>query len=74
MKDIKSLEKGLRVYLTSKFYPPIPNWVKDVFVDSYKEYWNGNVDRKGLEKLLEDVYTGGLENYGLWVFLKEYQE
>ena len=50
MKDIKSLEKGLRVYLTSKFYPPIPNWVKDVFVDSYKEYWKGNIGRKGLEK------------------------
>ena len=45
MKDIKSLEKGLRVYLTSKFYPPIPNWVKDVFVDSYKEYWKGNIGR-----------------------------
>ena len=71
MKDIKSLEKGLRIHLTSNFYPPIPSWVKDVFVNSYKEYWNGNVDRKGLEKLLEDVYIGGLEEYGLWAFLGE---
>ena len=71
MKDIKSLEKGLRIHLTYNFYPPIPSWVKDVFVNSYKEYWNGNVDRKGLEKLLEDVYIGGLEEYGLWAFLGE---
>lgn len=63
--------ESLRMHLSGNFYPPLPEWVKDVFVGSFEKYWDGKSDIEMLQADLSDVYVGGLHKYGFDNYLNE---
>jgi hypothetical protein len=73
VKESMSQEGALRFHLTTNFYPPLPDFVKDAFVEVFKEYWAGDLDVSDLDKELAEraYYTGGIDNYDFWQFCKE---
>ena len=79
MKDlsyaIETLQRkeALRYHLTGNFYPPLPEFVKDAFVDVFEEYWNGELMASELDDALAEraYYTGGIWKYDFYQFLDE---
>lgn len=77
MKDLSyaqetlSREQALRYHLTTNFFPSIPDFVQDEFVNVFQEYWNGDLDVSELDGTLAERawYTGGINNYDFWQFL-----
>ena len=63
--------KSLEIHLSANFYPPLPNFVKQIFVDAFNQYWSGLTDINGLEKELSRVYRGSLNDYGFYNYLNE---
>lgn len=62
--DMLGKSASLRMHLSGNFYPPMPEWVKDVFVGSFERYWDGQSDMDMLKTDLSDVYQGSLYKYG----------
>ena len=73
VQETMSQANALRFHLSTNFYPPLPDFVKDAFVAEFQEYWDGNVDVPQLEANLAEraYYTGGLGKYDFWQFLNE---
>ena len=63
--------KSLEIHLSANFYPPLPSFVKQIFVDAFNQYWSGLTDINGLEKELSRVYKGSLNDYGFYNYLNE---
>ena len=63
------MAESLMMHLGANFYPPIPGFVKKIFVDAFNMYWAGMIDKEQLEKELSRVYTGGLYRYGFENYL-----
>ena len=63
--------KSLEIHLSANFYPPLPGFVKQIFVDAFNQYWSGLTDINGLEKELSRVYKGSLNDYGFYNYLNE---
>ena len=66
-------EQGLAFHLDTAFYPPLPKFVKDAFLEAFRGYWSYDYDITELqERLLEDAgYKGDLGSYNFWQFLNE---
>ena len=64
---------GLQFHLDTAFYPPLPGYVKEAFVEVFQDYWNGDIDAADLDEQLAEraYYTGGVGNYNFWQFLNE---
>ncbi len=64
---------GLNFHLTTAFYPPLPDFVKQAFVEVFTEYWNYEIEIEDLDQQLADraYYTGGVGSYNFWQFLNE---
>ena len=64
---------GLEFHLSTAFYPPLPEPVKEAFVSAFEGYWNHEYDTEYLEsKLRTDAgYMGDLGSYNFWQFLNE---
>ena len=45
--------ESLRIHLSANFYPPLPSFVKQIFIDAFNQYWSGLTDINGLEKELK---------------------
>ena len=61
--DYLGKEDGLKMHLTSNFYPPHPQFVKESTVKGFKLYWDYKID---IEKLTEYCYlkdVDGLYRY-----------
>ena len=58
--------ESLRLHLSANFYPPLPSFVKQIFIDAFNQYWSGLTDINGLEEELSRVYKGSLNDYGFW--------
>ena len=63
--------ESLRLHLSANFYPPLPSFVKQIFIDAFNQYWSGLTDINGLEKELSRVYKGSLNDYGFYNYLNE---
>jgi len=66
-------EAGLLFHLETAFYPPLPGFVKDGFVEVFTEYWNGEIPIENLDYALETRawYCGGAGKYNFHLFLNE---
>lgn len=79
MKDTMTLqeylgrENGLRTHLQCNFYPRLPDFVVDAFVEVFKEHWDGKLPVEALNAALAEraYYTGGIEKYDFWQFINE---
>jgi len=82
MKDIQSfvefqgLEQALNTHLSVNFYPPLPGYVKEAFIEVFKEHWEGKLDEEDLDQALSDraYYTGGIGSCDFWQFTNSNQE
>ena len=63
--------ESLRIHLSANFYPPLPSFVKQIFIDAFNQYWSGLTDINGLEKELSRVYKGSLNDYGFYNYLNQ---
>jgi len=63
--------QSLELHLSANFYPPLPSYVKKIFVDAFNLYWSGMTDINGLQKELSRVYRGTLDQYGFYNYLNE---
>ena len=63
--------KSLEIHLSSNFYPPLPGFVKQIFVDAFNQYWSGLTDIDGLQEELSRVYRGSLNDYGFYNYLNQ---
>jgi len=63
--------QSLEIHLSSNFYPPLPGFVKKIFLDAFNLYWAHKIDINDLEKELSRVYKGGLDQYGFFNYLNE---
>jgi len=74
-EDLKDLNfdnySALSIHLNSNFYPPLPSFVKKIFLDAFQSYWAELIDIDELQKELSRVYKGGLDQYGFYNFLNE---
>jgi hypothetical protein len=62
---------SLNMHLSSNFYPPLPAYVKKIFIDAFNLYWSYMIDINQLEKELSRVYKGGLDQYGFYNYLND---
>ena len=64
---------GLEIHLSTSFYPPLPDHVKEAFVAAFEGYWNGDYDLEYLEsKLRTDAgYLGSVGDYNFWQYINE---
>ena len=63
--------QALSFHLTGNFYPPLPTYVKKIFLDAFQLYWAYSIDIDQLQKELSRVYKGGLDQYGFDNFLND---
>jgi len=74
-EDLKDLNfdnySALSIHLNSNFHPPLPSFVKKIFLDAFQSYWAELIDIDELQKELSRVYKGGLDQYGFYNFLNE---
>jgi hypothetical protein len=63
--------QSLELHLSANFYPPLPRYVKKIFVDAFNLYWSGMIGIQGLQKELSRVYKGELTDYGFYNYLNE---
>jgi len=63
--------ESLKLHLSANFYPPLPSFVKQIFVDAFNQYWSGLTDIDGLQQELSRVYRGSLNDYGFYNYLNE---
>jgi len=61
--------KSLELHLSANFYPPLPSFVKQIFLDAFNLYWAYKIDINDLQKELGRVYKGGLDQYGFYNYL-----
>ena len=66
-------EAGLAFHLETAFYPPLPGFVKDAFLEAFRGYWSEDYDISELaDRLRDDAgYVGDLGSYNFWMFLNE---
>ena len=71
--ETEGRQQGLDFHLSTAFYPPLPDYVKEAFIRVFVDYWEGDIDVTDLNDQLADraYYTGGIEQYNFWQFLKE---
>ena len=62
---------SLDMHLTANFYPPLPSYVKKIFIDAFNLYWSYAIDINQLQKELSRVYKGTLDQYGFEYYLNE---
>lgn len=62
-------ENALRMHLSGNFYPPLPSFVKDIFINAFTKYWAYESDIDGLTEDLKEVYRGSLYSYGFEHYL-----
>lgn len=69
--DTQGKAASLELHLTANFYPPLPNYVKKIFIDAFNLYWSHMIDVDQLQKELSRVYKGTLDQYGFYNYLYE---
>lgn len=71
VKENLSREQALRFHLSCNFYPPLPESIKQAFVDVFTDYWNDDLPLAELDDTLAKRagYTGGVHQYDFWQFL-----
>ena len=63
--------QGMRVHLTSNFYPPLPEYFISRFIKVWERYWNeGDVEKLQVE-LSEVGYKGDLNSYDFYRYLND---
>ena len=62
---------SLNMHLSANFYPPLPEYVKKIFIDAFNLYWAYMIDIDQLQKELSRVYKGTLDQYGFYNYLNE---
>ena len=63
--------QGMRVHLTSNFYPPLPEYFISRFIKAWERYWNeGDVEKLQVE-LSEVGYKGDLNSYDFYRYLND---
>ena len=66
-------QEGLAFHLSTAFYPPLPDEIKEAFIRVFVDYWSGDIDLGSLDQELADKagYTGGVNQYNFWQFLND---
>ncbi len=56
--DMEDKKEGLKRHLSTNFYPPHPQYVIDLTIKGFEDFWAGDED---LEKLKEACFVRDLE-------------